>query len=65
MNLRGRGVFSIVLAVAALGGLGVQAAAAQDAVIRGVVRSDRGEPVPGAIVYLADLTLSTTTRADG
>jgi TonB-linked SusC/RagA family outer membrane protein len=65
MNLRGRGVFSIVLAVAALGGVGVRSAAAQDAVIRGVVRSDRGEAVAGAIVYLADLTLSTTTRADG
>jgi TonB-linked SusC/RagA family outer membrane protein len=40
-------------------------ARAQEAVIRGTVRSDRGELVEGASVVIPQLAIETTARADG
>src|SRR5207244_140824 len=50
-------------AAALLGG--VRAAAAQDAVIRGRVTSDRGEPIAAASVIIEELRAGINTGADG
>src|SRR2546427_12062519 len=42
-----------------------RAAAAQDAVIRGRVTSDRGEPIPMANVIIEELRVDVATGADG
>jgi TonB-linked SusC/RagA family outer membrane protein len=51
---------SATLTIAAAG-----AAWAQDAVVRGTVKSDRGDPLPGALVYINELNLASTTNATG
>ncbi len=48
-----------------LGGGGVRAAAAQDAVVRGRVTSDRGEPIAAASVIIEELRAGVNTGADG
>jgi TonB-linked SusC/RagA family outer membrane protein len=54
-----------VLALAGLASVAGQPVAAQDAVFRGTVRSDRGDLVPGAVVYFAELNLTVPTTAAG
>jgi len=51
---------SATLTIAAAG-----AAWAQDAVLRGTVKSDRGDPLAGALVYVTELNLATGTNATG
>ena len=60
-----RGVFSVVAAWAILSFAVVGEAWAQDAVLRGTVKSDRGDPLQGALVYLNELNLAATTTATG
>jgi TonB-linked SusC/RagA family outer membrane protein len=55
---------SAAFAAAALLG-GVRVAMAQDAVVRGRVTSDRGEPIAAANVIIEELRASVTTGADG
>jgi TonB-linked SusC/RagA family outer membrane protein len=63
--LHTRRVFVAVAAWAALCFAGVGEAWAQDAVVRGAVKSDRGDPLPGALVYINELNLAATTTATG
>ncbi len=51
---------SFLLTVAAAGTL-----SAQDAVVRGTVKSDRGDPLVGALVYINELSVTATTTATG
>ena len=60
-----RGVFFAVTASVALLFAGAREARAQDAVIRGTVTSDRGEPVSGASVIIEELRMAVTTPASG
>ncbi len=60
-----RGVFFAVAAWAMLCFAGAGEAWAQDAVLRGAVKSDRGDPLPGALVYINELNLRATTTATG
>src|SRR5947207_13464851 len=48
-----------------LGGGGVRAAAAQDAIVRGRVTSDRGEPIAAANVIIEELRTGVSSGADG
>ena len=59
-NVRRFGAVLTVLLAATAG-----AASAQNAVIRGTVRSDFGELVEGASVVIPELALQTATRANG
>src|SRR6267143_889478 len=52
-----------VLALLCLGGTNV--ARAQDAVVKGRVVSDRGEPIVGANVFIEELRLAANTSNDG
>jgi TonB-linked SusC/RagA family outer membrane protein len=60
-----RGVFFAVTASVALLFAGAREARAQDAVIRGTVKSDRGEPVQAANVFVEELRMAVTTSATG
>ncbi|HEV8265808.1 MAG TPA: SusC/RagA family TonB-linked outer membrane protein [Gemmatimonadales bacterium] len=60
-----RGVVFAVAALAVLCFAGVGQAVAQDAVIRGTVTSDRGEPVQAANVFVEELRMAVTTSATG
>src|SRR2546427_11196770 len=60
-----RGVLFAGLAALALSVVGAGTARAQDAVIRGKVISDRGEPVPGPNVVVEELRLGASTNATG
>src|SRR5689334_18233946 len=55
---------SAAFAASALLG-GVRVVMAQDAVVRGRVTSDRGEPIATANVVIEELRASVTTGADG
>src|SRR5262249_14143161 len=44
---------------------GAPTARAQDAVVRGTIPSDRGEPIPGANVLIDELRLGVVTNATG
>ena len=63
-SLHGTGRWVAAVLVAALAAA-AGTARAQDAVIRGTVRSDRGEWVEGASITIPELGISTATRADG
>jgi len=52
------------LAVAAIAAMPA-VAQAQNAVIRGTVRSDNGEPIAGASVFIAELALQAATAESG
>lgn len=60
-----RGTFFSVAALVMACLVGAPQAWAQDAVLRGTVKSDRGDPLAGALVYVSELTLSATTNATG
>src|SRR5438067_5567848 len=60
-----RGVFFVALSALALSFASASAAWAQDAVVRGKITSDRGEPVSGASVMVEELRLGATTNATG
>src|SRR5260370_29167354 len=60
-----RGLFFVGLAALTLSIASAGAARAQDAVVRGKIISDRGEPVSGASVVVEELRLSATTNATG
>src|SRR6266576_2813188 len=60
-----RGVFFAGTAVLALLVASPRAALAQDAVIRGTITSDRGEPVAGANVLVEELRMGVLTNATG
>lgn len=60
-----RGVFFALAALALLMFGGAHAAAAQDAVIRGTITSDRGEPVAAANIFIEELRLAVMTTANG
>ena len=60
-----RGVFFAGAAVLALLVASPRTALAQDAVIRGTITSDRGEPVAGANVLVEELRMGVLTNATG
>ena len=60
-----RGVFFAVAALAVLFCAGAREARAQDAVVRGTVKSDRNEPVQAANVFVEELRMAVTTSATG
>ena len=60
-----RGVFFAGTAALALLLAGPRAIQAQDAVIRGTITSDRGEPVVGANVLVEELRMGVLTNATG
>src|SRR6266446_5392598 len=62
-NRRGL-LFAAVLPLALLVA-GARTARAQDAVVRGTITSDRGEPIPGANVVIDELRLGVITTATG
>ncbi|MGH7613966.1 MAG: SusC/RagA family TonB-linked outer membrane protein [Gemmatimonadales bacterium] len=65
MNQKGPGLCFALVVLATLASAGAQQIAAQNAVFRGTVRSDRGEPLPGAIVYIAELNIIAPTTVEG
>ena len=60
-----RGVFLAVAALATFTVAEARDARAQDAVIRGTVISDRGEPVQAANVFVEELRMAVATSATG
>src|SRR6266851_4207853 len=62
-NRRGL-LFAAVGALALFVG-GARTARAQDAVVRGTITSDRGEPIPGANVVIDELRIGVITTATG
>jgi len=60
-----RGVLFVGIAVLTLSIVGAGTAWAQDAVLRGKISSDRGEPVSGANVVVEELRMSASTNATG
>src|SRR6267378_82012 len=60
-----RGVLFVGIAVLTLSIVGAGTASAQDAVLRGKIISDRGEPVSGANVVVEELRMSASTNATG
>jgi len=60
-----RGLFCAAAALALLFVGGVRQAAAQDAVIRGTITSERGEKVTGANVFIEELRIGVATSATG
>src|SRR3989440_3116090 len=60
-----RGVLFVAFTALALSFASASAAWAQDAVVRGKITSDRGEPVSGASVMVEELRLGATTNATG
>src|SRR5437667_7582434 len=60
-----RGLLFAGVAALALLVAGARTARAQDAVVRGTITSDRGEPIPGANVVIDALRLGVITTATG
>ncbi len=60
-----RGLLFAMVAALALLVAGASTAWAQDAVVRGTITSDRGEPIAGANVVLEELRLGVVTTATG
>src|SRR5256714_3952016 len=60
-----RGLLFAGVAALALLLAGARTARAQDAVVRGTITSDRGEPIPGANVVIDELRLGVVTNATG
>src|SRR5881394_517623 len=60
-----RGLLFAGVAALALLVAGARSARAQDAVVRGTITSDRGEPIPGANVLIDELRLGVVTNATG
>src|SRR2546423_13885007 len=60
-----RGLLFAGVATLALLVAGARSARAQDAVIRGTITSDRGEPVAGANVLVEELRMGVLTNATG
>ncbi|PYP12822.1 MAG: hypothetical protein DMD54_17880, partial [Gemmatimonadetes bacterium] len=60
-----RGLLFAGVAALALLVAGAKSAQAQDAVVRGTITSDRGEPIPGANVLIDELRLGVVTNATG
>src|SRR2546422_6976275 len=60
-----RGLLFAGVAALALVVAGARTARAQDAVVRGTITSDRGEPIPGANVVIDELRLGVITTATG
>src|SRR2546423_1806287 len=58
----GRGLLLSGVAAFALLFVGATAAHAQDAVVRGTISSDRGEPISGANVVIDELRLAVPAR---
>src|SRR6267378_3704332 len=60
-----RGLLFAGVAALALFVAGARTAQAQDAVVRGTITSDRGEPIAGANVVIDELRLGVVTNATG
>src|SRR5438045_9060188 len=60
-----RGLLLAGVAAFALLFIGATTAHAQDAVVRGTISSDRGEPISGANVVIDELRLGVVTNATG
>ncbi len=60
-----RGLLFAMVAALALLVAGASTAWAQDAVVRGTITSDRGEPIAGANVVLEELRIGVVTTATG
>src|SRR5467141_2892753 len=60
-----RGLLFAGVAALALLVAGAKSAQAQDAVVRGTITSDRGEPIPGANVVIDELRLGVVSNATG
>src|SRR2546422_9860235 len=60
-----RGLLFAGVAALALLVAGARPARAQDAVVRGTITSDRGEPIPGGNVVIDELRLGVITTATG
>lgn len=60
-----RVMFFAVAAAAVLSVASARNARAQDAVLRGTIKSDRGDPLAGALVFINELNLAATTNATG
>jgi len=60
-----RGLLFVTVAALALFLAGARTARAQDAVVRGTISSDRGEPIPGANVVIEELRVGVVTNATG
>jgi len=60
-----RGLLFAGVAALALVVAGAKSAQAQDAVVRGTITSDRGEPIPGANVVIDELRLGVVSNATG
>ncbi|MGH7676722.1 MAG: carboxypeptidase regulatory-like domain-containing protein, partial [Gemmatimonadales bacterium] len=65
MNQKRSGVLFGLVVLAALVAAGARPAAAQDAVFRGTVRSDRGATLPGALIYISELNIVAPTTVEG
>ena len=60
-----RGLLFAGVAALALFVAGARTARAQDAVVRGTITSDRGEPIAGANVVIDELRIGVVTTATG
>src|SRR6266849_875626 len=60
-----RGLLFAAVGALALFVAGARTARAQDAVVRGTITSDRGEPIPGANVVIDELRLGVVSNATG
>ncbi len=60
-----RGLLFVGVAALALFVAGARTARAQDAVVRGTIKSDRGEPIAGANVVIDELRIGVVTTATG
>jgi len=60
-----RGLLFAMVAALALLVAGARTAWAQDAVVRGTITSERGEPIPGANVVVEELRIGVVTSATG
>ena len=60
-----RGLLFAGVAALALVVAGARTARAQDAVVRGTITSDRGEPISGANIVIDELRLGVVTNATG
>jgi len=60
-----RGLLFAAVVALALAVAGARTARAQDAVVRGTITSDRGEPIAGANVVIDELRIGAVTNATG
>jgi len=65
MNQQRSGVLFGLVVLAALVAAGARPVAAQDAVFRGTVRSDRGDVLPGTLIFIAELNIVAPTTVEG